>query len=455
MNAMTRCDRLLVVGAGPVGLAMAKALLKYDVPFDQVDANEGVGGLWRSGVYRTAHIVSSKRSTAFTDYPMPADYPDFPSAAQMLRYLESYARDAGLAGRIEFEKRVLKARPLEDSTWAVEFADGEQRTYKGVVICNGHHWDAKLPTWPGTFAGEIIHSRTYRGPGQLAGKRVLVVGGGNSACDVASEAARVAASADLSMRSGYWFLPKTAFGRPLTDLPIWSLPVFLQRLILRGLIRITIGDYRSYGLPRPTHRIFERHPMFGTEVLGYIRQGRVTARADIERLDGRRVHFKDGTSGEYDLIVAATGYNQSFPFLPAGLVGVVNDTAQIYCGAFPPNVRNLYIVGSNQPRNGFGGVLTPASDLYARMIRMQDELEPNLGDIFANNGDRLPVTNLINPARARLEIWLGQKLLPLLKWQARRCSRAQERQARLKPSASPSTSTAPTAGGFGSRWSPR
>ena len=172
---------------------------------------------------------------------------------------------------------------------------------------------------PGSFAGDIIHSKDYDTPSDLAGKRVLVVGGGNSGCDIASEAARVASRCDWSLREGYWFLPRSAFGRPLSDLPIWELPVAAPaRRSCSAIIRVTIGDYRAYGLKRPTHRIFDRHPAFGNEPLSYIKTGDITPRPAIERLDGRTVHFADGSSGEFDLIVTATGYHTRFPFLPEG-----------------------------------------------------------------------------------------------------------------------------------------
>ena len=419
-----------MIGAGPVGLGMARALKAHGIAYDQIDAASGIGGNWLDGVYPSAHIISSKRSTAYADYPMPAAYPDFPSARQMLDYLQAFARDHDLVRHIETGRRVTVARPLPDERWSVELEGDEQRTYKGVVVCNGHHWDRRWPSYPGEFTGELIHSKDYRDPAQLAGRRVLVIGGGNSACDIASAAARVGASSDLSLRSGYWFLPKTVLGRPLTDLPIWGLPVPVQRLVLRALIRLVIGDYRRYGLPRPRHRLFDRHPTFGTEVLGYIQQGRVRPRPEIARYDGRVVHFKDGTQGEYDLVVAATGFHNSIPFLPKGLVEVRNDAFQIYAGAFPAEVKNLYIVGSNQPRNGFGAILTPAADLYARMIRLQDEIEAPIGAVLKWTGEPLPEHNFLDPGKARRQIWLAQRLLPILKLHAWRMQRA---EARRKP----------------------
>src|SRR6185312_17109930 len=299
-------DRHLIIGAGPIGLATAAALKRRGITFDIVDATTGIGGNWLHGVYRTAHIVSSKKATEYADYPMPADFPDFPSADQMLAYLASFAEDRGLLSHCEFNKNVSSAAPDESDRWTVKFADGEERTYKGVVVCNGQHWDRRYPEFRGTFAGEMLHSKDYREPSQLADKRVLVVGGGTSGVEMACDSGRFGRSCDISLKSGYWYLPKTFLGRPLTDIPIWGLPIFVQRAILKSIVRLSIGDYRRYGLPRPNHKLFERHPAFGTDLLSAIRLGRVKPRPGIDKVDGRTVMFVDGTAGTYDLIIAAT-----------------------------------------------------------------------------------------------------------------------------------------------------
>jgi hypothetical protein len=418
-SSASRHDRLLVIGAGAVGLGMADAMRKRGIAFDQIEADKGIGGNWRHGVYEGVHIVSSKRSTAYADYPMPDHYPDFPSAEQMLRYLESYAHDRALMDNIEFGMKVVRAAPLADESWLVTFENGEQRNYKGVVVCNGHHWDKRMPSYPGRFTGTLIHAKDYKEPGQLRGKRVLVIGGGNSGCDIACESARVGASCDLSLRSGYWFLPKTAFGRPLSDLPIWGLPVFMQRLILRVLVKVFIGDYRAYGLQRPKHKLFERHPAYGTDLLNFLKQGRIKPRPDIARFAGTKVHFTDGSVGEYDLIVAATGYYNSFPFLPKGLVPVENDVVQVYGGAFPDTVKNLYIIGWAQPRNGFGSLLTPAARLYAEMMALQDEMEMPIGYVLKWRGFKVPTSNLVNPTSVRRMMRFAHVMLPLLRRRAR------------------------------------
>jgi hypothetical protein len=428
-NQIPTREKHLVIGAGPIGLAMAAALKAHGIAYDQVDASTGVGGNWRHGVYRTAHIVSSKKATQYADYPMPEDFPDFPGADRMLAYLESFARDRNLLGSCTFNKKVERAEPRDDGLWRVRFADGEVRTYKGVAVCNGHHWDKRYPDLPGKFTGEILHSKDYREPAQLEGKRVLVIGGGNSGVDMACDGGRFGAACDISLRSGYWYLPKIFFGRPLTDIPLWGLPVFLQRLILKGIVRMSIGDYRRYGLQYPNHKLFERHPAFGTDLLNAIRLGRVTPRPAIARVDGNTVEFEDGTQGVYDIIVAATGFHTSFPFLPEGLVKIENGVVQAYGGAFVEDVRGLYLIGWAQARNGFGRLITPAADLYARMIKLQDDLTFPIGTLLASSiTQRLPKTHLVDPEAKRREIRFARYLLPLLKLRDKRLARQQARE---------------------------
>ncbi|MEM8605388.1 MAG: NAD(P)/FAD-dependent oxidoreductase, partial [Cyanobacteria bacterium P01_H01_bin.121] len=182
-----RRDRHLIIGAGFVGLGMAQALQVAQIAYDQVDASDAIGGNWYHGVYEMAHIISSKKVTQFSHFPMPDHYPDFPSARQMRDYLWSFADAYQLRDRIELNRTVTYVRPVEQNHWEVTFANGEQRLYQGVLLCNGHHWNQRWPEFQGRFNGEILHSKDYKKPDQLRGKKVLVIGGGNSACDVAAE----------------------------------------------------------------------------------------------------------------------------------------------------------------------------------------------------------------------------------------------------------------------------
>ena len=182
---------------------------------------------------------------------MPVDYPDFPSASQMLDYLSDYAKHYGLLQQIIFNTSVEHVGPAKDNLWELRFNNGESRFYEGVIICNGHHWQRRWPDYDGKFTGEFIHSKDYGHPEQLNGKRVLVIGGGNSSCDIVAEAARVSTSAHLSLRRGYWFLPKTFYGVPTAELLTTGMPVWLQRIYISFLLKIVVGDYRTYGLMKP------------------------------------------------------------------------------------------------------------------------------------------------------------------------------------------------------------
>lgn len=407
--------KFLIIGAGPVGLAAAKAFQDAQIPYDQIDADADVGGNWKHGVYRTAHIISSKKTTEYDDFPMPADYPDFPSREQMLRYLESYAAAFNLRENIEFNKKAVKILPREDECWEVELETGEKRIYKGIAVCSGHHWHKRFPNYEGDFTGEYFHSKDYKSPEQLAGKRVLVIGGGNSACDVAAEAARVGESCHLSLRRGYWFLPKTLFGKPSAESPLKYFPVFVQRFFLKLSLRVVLGKYEDYGLPKPDHKIFERHPTLNSELLHYLKHGRIKPRPDIKKFDGRTVHFIDGTSDEFDAVVCGTGFYVSFPFLPEGIVEVKNgNLAMVYAGCVLENYKNLYIVGTTQPRYGFGPLVTPASKMLAQIVGLQDQMELPIGLVLKESGARLPDTHLVDPISAIWRMKLAKRTLPML-----------------------------------------
>ena len=169
-------EKILIIGAGPCGLGVAKALNEAGILYEQAEADDNVGGNWYHGVYETAHIISSRKTTEYADFPMPSDYPDFPSRGQMSDYYSLYADTFGLRENIRFQTKVVMCLPKADETWEIELENGEKRIYKGVIVCNGHHWDKRFPEYDGEFAGEIIHSKDYKKPEQLKDKRVLVIG---------------------------------------------------------------------------------------------------------------------------------------------------------------------------------------------------------------------------------------------------------------------------------------
>lgn len=360
-----------VVGAGFSGLPVAKKLLEIGDEVVVLDRNEGPGGLWHAGAYEHASIISSRDTTELPDFPMPSSYPDFPSKAQMADYLAAYAGAFGLDAHCRFGTSVQRIRPGTNRRWIVELDNGKPLEVDSITIATGHHSTPKPVTHPGRFDGGILRSNEYDGPDQLKDRRVLVVGFGNTGCDIAVTAARTNGTADISMRSGAYVFPKLFLGIPSAELGR-RLPLsgdLVDRTIARLMHRCAMGDPARYGLPRPEFRILDKHPVVNSELPSMIRHGRITPRADVERLDADTVHFVDGSAASYDLIVYAVGYQVSLPMLRPedALLDWENDLPVLHSQLIAPKVRGLFINGLGQARTGGGPLFQEAGYLVARM----------------------------------------------------------------------------------------
>lgn len=311
-----------IIGAGPGGLAAAAALKARGLAFEIVDAGRGVGGIWdidrgRTPMYESAHFISSKSLSALPGHPMPADYPDYPRHDRILAYVRSFARAHDLERHATFGVTVTETRRDPDGGWRLTLDDGSARHYRALCVATGMTWHPSLPDVPGTFTGTAMHAFDYRSPDLFRGKRVLVVGGGNSGCDIACDAARTAERSFISLRRGYHFIPKYVFGTPADVFAHRGppLPAWLERRIFAGLVRLLVGDVTRFGLPRPDHAILESHPILNTRLLDHLGHGDLEVRPDVTALEGRRIRFADGTDEEIDLVLWATGYRRVFPFL--------------------------------------------------------------------------------------------------------------------------------------------
>ena len=371
-----RTPKFLILGAGSSGLAAAKNLQACGIPFDCVEREDDVGGNWyygkpHSSVYASTHLISSKRLTEYTDFPMPAEWPEYPSHRQAWEYLRAYARQFGLDRVIEFNTGVTRLEP-DALGWLATLDDGRQRRYRGAIICNGHHWDPRWPEYPGQFQGRVLHSSQYKTPDVLDGRRVLVVGGGNSGCDIAVESAQHAERTFHSLRRGYHYLPKFIRGKPIDQaherLLRWGVPLAMRRWISQTVAAWALGRPERFGLPRPDHRLFETHPIINSQMMYYAAHGRLSPKPDVAELLGDRVRFVDGSIEPIDVLIYATGFRISFPFLDPALLNVHGERPQLYLNIFHPQRDDLFVVGLIQPDSGQWGLVDRQSQLIARYL---------------------------------------------------------------------------------------
>ncbi|MER5935780.1 NAD(P)/FAD-dependent oxidoreductase [Streptomyces sp. NPDC001928] len=363
-----------VIGAGPAGLAVARALAERDLPYTHIERHTGPGGLWDienpgSPMYDSAHFISSKSLSGFGGFPMPDHFADYPPHRQILSYLTSFAEAYGLRDRVEFGTEVRSVEKNPDGTWTVTRADGRSGTHRQVVVCTGAQWHPNVPDLPGDFTGEVRHTVTYRSSGELRGKRVLVVGAGNSGLDIACDAARSADHAAISMRRGYWFIPKHLFGRPVDTIAAGGphLPMWLEQKLFGGLLRLLNGDPRRLGLQKPDHKLFETHPALNSLLIHHLQHGDITARPGIARTEGRTVHFTDGTSDEFDLILLATGYVHKVPVAQKYFGD--EQHPDLYLSSFSREHEGLFGVGFVETNSGAYQLFDSQAQLIASFIR--------------------------------------------------------------------------------------
>jgi dimethylaniline monooxygenase (N-oxide forming) len=371
--------RACVIGAGSCGITAAKALYEARVPFDCFEMGPVLGGLWvfenpngRSGCYRTLEMNTSGPRMSYSDFPIGDE--DYPMNEAVREYFDRYADHFGIRNTITFNTKVDRVERRDDGVWEVTIAgqgaadEREVREYDAIVVGNGHHWDPRWPEppFPGEFAGLEMHSHDYREPSVFEGKRVVVVGGGNSGVDIARDAGDHAEKVYLSLRRGIHVLRKR-LGRKRKPIDQTLAPPWLPWPIKQKgfeLLRRRSGDISDYGFPEPDHKIGHAHPTVSDQIHDRLASGAVTPKPNIRELRGDRVLFEDGSEELVDVIVYCTGYKVTFPFFDPEFLSAPDNDLPLYRRTFQPEIDGVYFLGLAQPL----GALMPLAEQQGKWI---------------------------------------------------------------------------------------
>jgi hypothetical protein len=286
--------------------------------------------------------------------------------------------------------------------------EAEPRHYAGVVIANGHLAEPRMPEIPGEFTGDLMHSRDYKSPRQLRDKRVVVIGGGNSACDIVSDAAHNGTEVTLSLRRGYWFVPKHMLGFPTYDAVLFLERVPFPRAIRRKLYGLShfllVGPNSRYGLPAPDYPIDAAHPTMSDDIPRLAAHGRIKVKPAIRSFAGRRVVFEDGSSTEADVVVAATGYCAHMPFLDSAIAFGNDGRPRFFQNALHQEHDTLFAAGLIQANGSIWRLADYQSQLIASYL-VAREIEPQAAAFLdaARRHATMPVGPFVKSERHLLE----------------------------------------------------
>lgn len=371
--------QVCIIGAGSAGITAAKALKEKGISFDCYEKGSNIGGNWRfnndngvSSAYRTLHINTNREMMAYSDFPMPENYPMFPHHENIIEYFENYVDHFKLRENILFNTTVVDVIQNSDGTYKISLDNRQTFDYKYVIVANGHHWNPRFPSpdFSGQFTGEIIHSHYYREAEQVQNKDVLVVGIGNSAVDIACEAARLhTGKVVISSRSGAYITPNWIWSIPFDSLanPITAkFPLWLQRFFYNTTLWLARGKQEDYGVPKPNRPVLSEHPTLSQDLLNLAGRGLIKFKPNIKEFRGKTVVFEDGTEQDFDIIVYATGYKVTFPFLKHYAEFDVEESNDIrlYKKVIHPDYKNLFFVALIQPL----GAIMPLAEIQSKWI---------------------------------------------------------------------------------------
>jgi dimethylaniline monooxygenase (N-oxide forming) len=387
--------RVAVIGGGFAGVCSAKYMLGFGHNVTVYEAGSNLGGLWvyendngRAQAYKHLCIISTRKHTHFSDLEFEPGTPSFPTHWDMHRYIQRYAEVFDVVPHVRFCTRVSAVEPESGDAggWNVRTEEGTVERYDAVIVATGH---LNEPSHPDElrkeFSGAYRHSSEYRVPDPYVGKRVAVVGMGNSGMDIASDVCGAAERTVLVARSGVVIQPKVVFGFPFSDIAIWMrerrwLPNQVRTLILSMLIFMAHGDQSRLGLRKPNAR---HHPTSSESIVSHIEFNRVAIKPEITKVSGKTLTFADGSEEDFDVLVAATGYKVTLPFLSGDIVPIKGNHVDLYKRIFPPHWPGLYFVGMLNPLTALNLIFEEQAKVIAKHLDGSLSL-PSPADMLAD-----------------------------------------------------------------------
>nr|XP_020670364.1 dimethylaniline monooxygenase [N-oxide-forming] 3-like [Pogona vitticeps] len=386
-------QRVAIIGAGVSGLASIKSCLDEGLEPTCFEKSDNIGGLWqftesieegRASIYHSVFTNSCKEMMCFSDFPFPEHFPNYMHNTKLQEYIQMFAKHFGLLKYIQFKTLVTNVRkhpdfPVTGQWEIITEKDGkkESAVFDAVMICSGHHVYPNIPrdSFPGLekFKGSILHSREYKGPEKFKGKKVLVIGLGNSGCDIAVELSNIASQVYLSSRSGSWVMSRVwEKGYPWDMLVITRFETFLRNALPQA-----ISDWlyvkqmnrwfkhENYGL-MPLNRTLRKEPVFNDELPSRITCGSIVVKPNVKEFTETSAIFHDGTVQDgLDYVIFATGYFFSYPFMDdQSIVKCRNNEVNLYRSILPPRLEKptIAVIGLVQSL----GSTIPTADLQAR-----------------------------------------------------------------------------------------
>lgn len=362
MNDQSKAISACIVGAGVAGLAIAKQLQESGVSFECYDARAKVGGIWSytedtdfTAAWARLNQNTPRGRYEFSDYPMPDSYPDYPTREQVQNYLEDYARHFNFLDKIHLNTWVVSAERQPQGGWIIETSDQQKRYVDYFIVANGHHNKPNYPAYAkdSNFTGISLHSSQYRTREPFQGKKVMVVGIGNSGSQIAIDISHAAEQTFISTRRGVYILPHYICGLRFDALfgfvEWWWVHKILPWPILHWIstiyYKLFLAKNEQFGLPAPDHKMFEALPTLSENFFNRIGDGRLVVKPEVQRIDGDVVYFKDGSSEKMDAIVYSTGFDLDFPFFKVETLKLHDNRVPLFKRIFSPQYPDVCFIG--------------------------------------------------------------------------------------------------------------